>query len=70
MSEFQRRRVALYEDFPEESAAYEAEHGTLQRQHEWAERALRSIAANTCCGDCQEARRIAQVYFDHKDEVP
>lgn len=32
MSEFQRRRAALYAEFPEEATAYESEFVDLQRQ--------------------------------------
>jgi hypothetical protein len=28
-----------------------------------AELTLRSIALSSCCGDCQEAKRVAQSYF-------
>lgn len=39
--------------------------GDAERKLAVAREALNSIAKNTCCGDCQEAKRVAQEYLAH-----
>ena len=47
-----------------------ATNAALEARLAEAERVLRSIAANSCCGDCQEAKRVAQSYFGAADRAP
>jgi hypothetical protein len=43
--------------------AYDAGYDALAARLAEAELTLRSIALSSCCGDCQEAKRVAQSYF-------
>jgi hypothetical protein len=47
--------------------------GVVDEKHkriEALEKALRSIAANTCCDKCQEAALVARAALERKDEPP
>jgi len=43
-------------------------HGHAQRRVWELEAALRSIAANTCCGKCQEAALVARAALGEKKD--
>lgn len=43
---------------PENRCAERCKH--LEKQNEAYKRALESIANSSCCGDCQEAKRVAK----------
>ena len=48
--------------------AQEHEIVSLKQRIEALEKALRSIAANTCCDSCQEAALVARAALEGKDD--